>query len=106
MYWLFRFVAYPDGTLALQLVRVQGAAAAKVSDNFSLTNNSINLVFQGEQFWISLNSAITEDVLTEVVRDIPRTHRTLELLPDAAISLARRAIEFELVRIGVEPNKR
>jgi len=97
-YWLVRFVTYDDGTLALQLVKVIGEPNAKVSDVFNLTNDSINLVFGSQEFWVSLNSRISDDVASEVVRDIPRANRPLEQLPGTMISLLRNCIELELVR--------
>jgi hypothetical protein len=98
VHWLVRFVTYQDGTPAFQLVRVVGEPHANVSANFQLTNDSINLVLQGDQFWISLNSAISDDVVSEVVRKIERTNRPLSQLPEALLSLLRGSIEFELVR--------
>ena len=63
IYWMIRFVTYPDRTLALQLVRVKGEEHASVHDNFMLTNDSINLVFVENEFWVSLNQSISRRTL-------------------------------------------
>jgi TIR domain len=97
-YWMVRFVTYPDGTPALQLVKVMGAPEAKVSDNFNLTNDSINLVLLSDDYWMSLNSGISSDVVSEVVRDVERTNRPLSELPGTLVALLRNAIELELLR--------
>ena len=97
-YWLVRLVTYENGVPALQLVRVQGVTEARVSDNFNLTNDSINAVLPNDHFWLSLNSAMSEDARSEIVGDIPRTQRPLNQLPEAILTLVRRAIELELVK--------
>jgi hypothetical protein len=97
IYWMIRFVTYPDRTLALQLVRVKGKEHASVHDNFMLTNDSINLVFVEKEFWVSLNQSISKDVVTDIVGDLPRNHRPLDVFESTLILLLRRAIERELV---------
>ena len=97
IYWMIRFVTYPDRTLALQLVRVRGKDHASVHDNFLLTNDSINLVFAEEGFWVSLNQSISKDVVTDIIGDFPRNHRPLDVFNSTLILLLRRVIERELV---------
>ncbi len=97
MYWLLRFVTYPDRTLALQLVRVRGKEKAAVHDDFMLTNDSINLVFSEDKFWVSPNQAISKDVVTDIIGDLPRENRSLDVFTGTVIELLRRMIERELV---------
>jgi len=97
IYWMIRFVTYPDRTLALQLVRVRGKEDASVHDNFMLTNDSINLVFKEEEFWVSLNQSISKDIVTDIIGELPRNHRPLDVFESTIILLLRRAIERELI---------
>ncbi len=97
-HWLVRFVTYSDGTPALQLVRVIGAPGARVSDDFGLTNDSINLVLLPQDFWMSLNSNISSYVVSEVVRSIPQSNQPVQKLPDTLSALIRNSIEHELIR--------
>ena len=94
---MVRFVTYPDRTLALQLVRVRGKEHAAVHDNFMLTNDSINLVLTEEEFWVSLNQSISKDVVADIVGDLSRNYRSLDVFENTLIVLLRRAIERELI---------
>jgi hypothetical protein len=96
IHWMIRFITYPDRTLALQLVRVKGNEHASVHDNFMLTNDSINLVFAEKEFWVSLNQSISKDTVTDIVGDLPRTNKPLDVFESTLILLLRRAIEREL----------
>ncbi|MDH4205343.1 MAG: toll/interleukin-1 receptor domain-containing protein [Desulfobacteraceae bacterium] len=97
MHWLVRFVTYPDRTLALQLVRVRGKEQASVHDNFMLTNDSINLVLSEDKFWISLNQAISKEIVTDIIGDLPRKNRSLDFFTSTVLELLRRTIERELI---------
>lgn len=97
IHWMVRFVSYPDRTLALQIVRVRGKERASVHDNFMLTNDSINLVFVEDKFWVSLNQAISKDVVTDVVGDLPRDNRSFDVFTSTVLALLRRTIERELI---------
>ena len=97
MHWLVRFVTYPDRTLALQLVRVRGKEKASVHDDFMLTNDSINLVLSEDKFLVSLNRVISKDVVSDIIGDLPRENRSLDVFTDTVLELLRRMIERELI---------
>lgn len=97
MYWMIRFVTYPDRTLALQLVKVRGREDASVSENFMLTNDSINFIFKDEEFWVSLNQSISKDIATDIIGDLPKNCRPLDVFENTLILLLRRVIERELI---------
>lgn len=98
-YWLLRFVKYDatDGPIALQIVRVLGNADASIDDNFSFTNDSINLVFLADnQFGISLNQNISKDIKDDFFSDISLEKRNLSEFDVVSIKILERIIKREI----------
>ena len=102
-FWAIRIVSYPNKTMALQIVRLIDPDGTASYDAMRLTNDSINLVITGEQFGISLNTAISDEVRENIAGGAGTEMRPLSDLTKSAAELTRRIIEYELLPRGA-PN--
>lgn len=102
IYWLVRFVTYPDRILALQLVRASGNENAKATDDFLLTNDSINLILLQDKFSLSLNQSISKEAVTNIVGDLPRQERPMSEFNELVKTIIQRAIEHELIMTSLK----
>lgn len=95
--WALRFT-YQDATPVFQLVRLSSPEGSHFFKDMTLTNDSINLLFVGDNFSISLNRLISDDVRRDIVSNIPTTEQPNGQFVETCTSMIRRMIEFQLLR--------
>ena|SRR6266478_3809896 len=88
---------YPDKTPALQFVRVESLDGSSNYTKLRLTNDSINLVLLSEEFGLSLNQSISEEVARNIIGNMPRARRSIADLEAVATKLVRGIIEYQVV---------
>lgn len=96
-FWGVRITTYPDRTRAIQFLRLVSPDGSSEYEKLNLTNDSINLVLGDDNFWVSLNSNISDAVKANVADGLTLVHQPLNEIEGYAATLLRRIIEFELL---------
>ncbi|MDH5739503.1 MAG: hypothetical protein OEY77_04180 [Nitrospira sp.] len=102
-HWSIRFVWYPDGTPALEFIRLTSQDKSGKDREFFMTSDSIQLVLMGGQFRSSLNQSISDDLKDRVMKDIPQTVASMENFDGAAKAILEAVIKYQLLQQSLKP---
>ncbi|WP_447969000.1 hypothetical protein [Nitrospira sp. M1] len=95
-YWALRFVTYPDRKKALEFIRLTTPSENTEYSKMFITEDSIQMVFLGEQFGVSLNQSLSTTV-RDIVADIPKTPQPMTDFDQTAVKITKRLIEHQLL---------
>ena len=98
IHWMIRFVNYPDGTLALQFVRVIAPPGVENELQYNFTNESINLVFMNNQFSISKNQSISDGVYKHILGELTLNNKAMTEFDIFTKTLLKNIIEYEFLQ--------
>jgi hypothetical protein len=97
-HWSIRFVWYPDGTPALEFIRLTSQDKPGKDREFFITSDSIQLILMGGKFRPSFNQSITDDLKDRAMKDIPRTEAPMEKFDEVAKTILETVIKYQLLQ--------
>ncbi len=97
-HWTIRFVWYPDGTPALEFMRLTSKDEPGKDRQFFITTDSIQLILRGTNFGVSLNERISPDLRERIQKDVKLASLDMDRFDEIARSILETILKYELVQ--------
>jgi hypothetical protein len=97
-HWSIRFVLYPDGTPALEFIRLTSQDMPGKDREFFDTRDSIQLRLMGGEFEPDLHVSMSADLKDRVMNGIPQTKASMEKFDEVARKILETVIKYQLLQ--------